>query len=84
MVSKTKQDQMRQLTPEPVTCLGALLGGATDEAAATAAGVVRSTAARWKASDALFVATLNAELQRAWDGQRDRLAMMREKALGVV
>ena len=84
MVSKTKQDETRQvLAPEQVLCIAALVEGVSDEQAAERAGVARSTLSRWKGEPA-FVARLNSEIQASWDAHRARLAALQGKALSVV
>ena len=84
MASKTKQDETRQvLAPEQVTCIMALVEGASDETASERAGVARSTLSRWKGEPA-FVARLNSEIQAGWDAHRARLAALQGKALDVV
>lgn len=84
MVSRTKQDETRQaLAPEQVLAIGALVAGASDEAAAEQAGVARSTLSRWK-GEAAFTARLNSEIQASWDGHRARLSALQSRALDVV
>lgn len=59
-------DPIEKLTPVQLDALEALLAGATDAAAAEAAGVVRTTVSRWKNHDPEFKAAYNAaRLKRA-------------------
>lgn len=81
----TKRDSPeRSLSPEQELCLLALLEGATDQAAGERAGVSRSTVARWRAYDAVFVARLNEGQRVLWDSHVGRLLALQAKALDVV
>lgn len=81
---KTEQvDEVRELAPEQVTCIAALLEGCSDQEAGERAGVSRSSVQRWR-RDALFVATLNAELQARWREQTARLRALGGEAMDVI
>jgi len=72
------------LTGQQEQVIAALCEGQTQAAAAVAAGVTAETVSRWKASDALFLATLNTRKQELWDAHAQRLTALRSKALDVV
>lgn len=75
---------VRELTPEQVIALGALLQGQSDGEAADLAGVSRQTVNGWRNHDAVFVANLNAERSRLWLSHVDRLRGLVANAVDVL
>jgi len=73
----TKPDTTRHpadgLSVAQIAAVDALLAGATDAAAATAAGVTRQTVSAWKNHHPAVVAALNAGRRDLWDHAADRL-----------
>ena len=74
----------KTLTGQQEAAITALCEGKTQAAAAEVAGVDASTVSRWKANDALFLATLTQRRQELWDAHAARLAALRGKALDVL
>lgn len=71
------------LTPAQSLALQALLRGESCTAAAKAAGVCRQTLYQWR-QETTFAATLQGELERAWEEQRERLDALRGRALDTI
>jgi len=82
----TKRDQTRQaeLSIGQQNAIDALVLGATDAEAATAAGVGRQTVLSWRHNDALFQATLNTERAAIWSASTDQLRAMVPPALAIL
>lgn len=64
------------LTGQQETVIAALIDGKTQKEAAELAGVTPETVSRWKASDPLFLATLNLRRQELWDAHAQRLTAL--------
>jgi len=79
----TRQSEAVELQPEQWLCIARLLEGATDEAAAEAAGVSRATVQRWKLEDD-FRAALNGERRALWAAHTDKLRGLLGKSLDVL
>lgn len=73
-----------KLTPKKERALVALLSGATDGAAAKAAGVTRETVNRWQHTDEHFIAAMNEQRAALWRGSRDALRSLVPKAVRVL
>lgn len=72
------------LTPAQEVVIDALLAGKSQAEAAALAGVAAETVTRWKAKDALFVATWQNRRRQVWDTHAMRLRNLAGKALDVV
>lgn len=71
------------LSPKQLTALEALLGGATNSAAADAAGVNRCTLREWRSQTEFQTAFRHLQVQRA-ESIRSRFAAMADNALSTV
>lgn len=86
---KTKTDTNGQsaaveVRPEQDVAINVLLTGATDQAAADAAGVTRQTVNTWVNGDSVFVAELNRRRSLLWASHQDRLRGLIGGALQVL
>jgi len=86
----TKRDRTRQghpadgLSVAQIAAVDALMAGATDAAAADAAGVTRQTVSAWKNHHPAVVAALNAGRRDLWDHAADRLRGLVPMAIDVL
>ena len=86
----TKRDRTRQAHPADglsvaqLAAVDALLSGATDAAAADAAGVARQTVSGWKHHHPAVVAALNAGRRDLWERSADRLRGLVPKAIDML
>lgn len=85
----TKRDNSQHqiipdLTAGQLVAVDALIAGGTDQEAASAAGVHRSTLNAWKLHNPAFIAAMNARRTEIWESSRDRLRSLLPKALDRV
>lgn len=83
----TKRDrspQVPELTAPQIAAVDALISGATDSEAASAAGVHRSTLNKWSNHHPGFVAALNSRRGEIWASSRERLRALLPAALDRV
>ena len=68
------------ITDQQAAVIRAVIGGASQKAAAAACGVSEYTVSRWANSDPAYIAALNLERLFAWETQRAELAKLLIKA----
>ena len=73
--------QLTELNHRQLAAIDALIAGATDEEAATAAGVHRVTVNRWKNHNPFFVAELCARREALWGASVAKLRALLPKAV---
>lgn len=73
--------QVPELNGRQLTAINSLVGGASDQAAADAAGVHRVTVTRWRLYHPGFRAALNERRQEMWGANVDRMRALLPKAL---
>jgi hypothetical protein len=74
----------RELTDAQLAAIDRLVTGATDQAAAEAAGVAPRTVNKWRTHDPVFVAALNARRRDLWSGALDKLRSLLPEALNTL
>ena len=85
MDSATQANQRQELREIAITdtqaaVIRAIIGGASQKAAAAACGVSEYTVSRWANSDPAYIAALNLERLFAWETQRAELSKLLVKA----
>ena len=74
----------RDLSVAKANAIDLLVSGATDQAAADAAGVSRQTVNGWRNHDPEFIAALNARRLEVWGGAADTLRALLPTALDTL
>ena len=77
-----ERQELREIhiTDPQAAVIRAVIGGATQKAAAAAVGVSEYTVSRWSNSDASYIAALNLARLDAWQEQRAELSKLLIKA----
>lgn len=75
------QQQIAELTSKQLSAVDALAAGSSDQEAAAAAGVNRSTVFRWRSYNPRFRAELNARRADLWGASLNRLRSLLPSAL---
>ena len=77
-----ERQELREIdiTDTQAAVIRAIIGGASQKAAAVAIGVSEFTVSRWANSDPAYIAALNLERLFAWETQRAELAKLLVKA----
>jgi len=84
MTEATKSDKIRQLSQEQQNAVEHLLQGKSDKATAEAVGVTRQTIWEWRNKNVVFIAELNLQRFEMWEGARERMKALANRALDVV
>ena len=79
-----KAEELGNLTPQQEEAIEMIMRGKKTVEIAEALGVSRYTVARWRKEEPEFIAELQSRRAQIWDGQREQLTKMIEKALGIV
>lgn len=79
----TKPNKM-SLTPRQEIAMSEILAGKTDRETAKVVGVSRETVSKWRHHSPVFQAEYNLRRKQIWDANREHLASLIARALGVI
>lgn len=80
----TKTDTSRQLSVKQEQAIELLVEGKTVTEVAEEVGVTRQTVSEWKNHDPVFVAEFNRRRSEMWEGGRERLRSLLDRAVEVL
>lgn len=80
----TKTDTSRQLSVKQEQAIELLVAGKTVTEVAEEVGVTRQTVSEWKNHDPVFVAEFNRRRSEMWEGGRERLRSLLDRAVEVL
>ena len=84
IIQVDKVEEQGDLTPQQEEAIEMIMEGKKTTEIAEKLGVSRQTIARWRKEEPEFIAELQSRRAQIWDGQREQLTKMIEKALGIV